>query len=67
MTGPNKFGPRPRQFGKTSTTKYHFKANIYNQYTKINDKILEIKNKKRFGHWVKKYLHNPKKIPTNVN
>ena len=61
LSGPNKFGPRPKQFGRTSYTKYQFKSNIYCQYPKINETILDIKNKKRFGFWAKKNLFNPKK------
>ena len=64
LSGPNKFGPRPKIFGRTTYTKYQFKANLFSQYPKIHDKILEIKSKKRFGHWAKKFLFNPKKIPT---
>ena len=46
LTGPGKFGPRPKEFGKTQITKYQFKSNLFLQYPKIHEKILQIKNKK---------------------
>ena len=61
LSGPNKFGPRPKEFGRTCHTKYQFKSNLYSQYPKINEIVLNIKNKKHFGHWAKKNLFNPKK------
>ena len=67
ITGKDKYGPKPKEFGKTTITKYQFKANIFEQYPKINEKIIQIKNKKRFGYWSKKYLLDNKKIPTKIN
>ena len=67
LSGKNKFGPRPKEFGRTMLTKYHFKANLYDIYPKIHEKITQIKNKKRFGLWAKKYLFDPKKIPDKIN
>ena len=63
MTGKDKFGPRPKEFGKTQITKYQLKSNIFDQYPKIHETILKIKGKKRFGLWSKKYLADKKKIP----
>ena len=54
LSSPDKFGPRPRQIGRTNMTKYQLKASIYDQYPKIHDNILKIKSIKRFGHWAHK-------------
>ena len=39
LSGPNKLGPRTRDFGGTLTTKYQFRATIYDQYDKIPEPI----------------------------
>ena len=63
MTGKDKFGPRPKEFGKTQITKYQLKSNIFYQYPKIHESIQKIKGEKKFGLWSKKYLTDKKKIP----
>ena len=37
LSGPNKFGPHPKEFGRTRITKYQFKANLYDHYPKIHE------------------------------
>ena len=32
LSGPNKLGPRPRNFSSTIHTKYHYRAGIYDKY-----------------------------------
>ena len=61
LTGQGKFGPRPKEFGRTQVTKYQFKSNLFDQYPKIHENILQIKGKKRFGLWSKKYLGDKKR------
>ena len=64
LTGLGKFGPRPKEFGRTQITKYQFKSNLFDQYPKINDKIIQIKSKKNLDYGKKKYLSREKNIPT---
>ena len=43
--GPSKIGTRPKDIGKTRTTKYHFRTQSYNVYGKIPEKITQLKKK----------------------
>ena len=43
--GPFKLGPRLRNVGKTRHTKYHFRAQAYDSWTKIPDEVKKIPKK----------------------
>ena len=63
MSGPGKLGSKPPKIGKTNLTKYQFRAAAYRIYAQLPTEITDIKNTKRFMHWVKKFMTNPKNIP----
>ena len=55
LTGP---GTKPKDVGRTKLTRYHFRANSYRIYGTLPKSITDIKSKKRFLSWVKKYQKN---------
>ena len=68
LTGPLKIGTRPRNVGRTKITRYHFRANAYNIYGTLPDSITQIKIKKKFLMWVKRFQKDPKNVPkTNLH
>ena len=62
-TGDGRLGTKPKGFGRTNTTKNHYRANSYKIYSKIPSIITEIKNPKRFKIALKRYHKNPKNLP----
>ena len=63
MSGPGKLGAKPPKIGNTVLTKYQFRAAAYRIYAQLPTEITDIKSTKRFMHWVKKFMTNPKNIP----
>ena len=62
-TGNGKLGIRPKQVGKTKTTKYHYRASAYDIFANIPDEILNIKNGSIDTMLTQKTSHPP----TNYN
>ena len=71
MSGPNKLGPRPKNYGGGIYTRNQTRAKIYKHYNKIPDAIIDIKDHQKFKNWTKKYLFNPRiqlpKTKTPIN
>ena len=59
LSGPNKLGPRPRDYGGGVFTKYQFRSKVYQHYDKIPEEIQNIKDPVRLKKWTKRYLTNP--------
>ena len=59
MSGEDKMGARPRQYGGGVQTRCQFRAKIYDHYASLPDQITSIKENHRFKKWVKKFLMNP--------
>ena len=43
MTRPNRLGSKPRMVGRTCFTRYHYRANAFEVYSKLPDKLTDIK------------------------
>ena len=67
LTGTGRLGIKPKNTGKTTITKNHFRANSYKIYAKIPKEITDVKDPKRFKYHLKKYHRNPKYLPKKTN
>ena len=62
MSGPQKLGNMPPNFGQTNYTKKTYRFNAYTIYPKIPEVITQLKDPKKFKISLKKYYQNPKNL-----
>ena len=61
----NKLGPKPKETGKSQYTKDTFCSRIYEIYNDLPSILTSIPDKKTFGIHLKRYLFNPKCLPSS--
>ena len=65
MSGNGKLGNKPTSLGKTKTSRNHYRNYAYLVYQSIPEELTNIKTPYLFKRWYKRYLNNPKNLPSS--